>query len=120
MIGLNSEFQGSISCLAFSKVDHGHQLAVVDDGNEKWLSIWNWQAGQKLANTKSYGDLVFLVEYSPYDKNSLVTCGKQHIAFWLLDFSQSYLTKKMGLFESSSQAAFSFKLEKPKYILCSK
>ena len=116
IIGLNAEFQVSICCLAFSKADNGQQLAVIDDGGEKWISIWNWQNGQKLANTKCYSDLVFSCEFSPFEKSSLVTCGKQHVFFWSLD---NALTKKMGLFESSSQAAFSFRLEKPKYILSS-
>ncbi len=122
IIGLNTnsslEFNNSICCLAFSRADGGAQLCAVDDGNEKWLSIWNWQTGQRNSNVKCHGDLVFQAEFSPIDKNLIVTCGKQHIAFWYLD--GQHVTKKLGVFENSSQTGSTFKIEKPKYILCSK
>lgn len=119
IIGIhNNEFNNSICCLSFSKADGGQQLAVVDDGNEKWLSVWNWQNQQKTSSVKCYGDLVFAAEFSPVDKNLIVTCGKQHIAFWTQD--GAHLNKRMGLFENSSTAGSNFKIEKPKYILCCK
>lgn len=114
--GSNTEFSNSICCLSFSKADGGHQLAIVDDGNEKWLSVWNWQNNTKTSSVKCYGDLVFSAEFSPTEKNLIVTCGKQHIAFWTLE--AQHITKKMGLFESSTVASSNFKVEKPKYILC--
>ena len=119
MIGLGSnniEFQNAICCLSFSRADGGQQLAVVDDGNDKWLSVWNWNSSQKLSGIKCYGDLVFSAEFSPTEKNLIVTCGKQHIAFWQLD--GQHLSKKIGIFENASTASFSIKIEKPKYILC--
>ena len=118
IIGLNNEFNNSICCLSFSKADGGQNLAVVDDGNEKWLSVWNWNNQQKVSSAKCYGDLVFAAEFSPTEKNLIVTCGKQHIAFWSLEGAN--LNKKVGLFESSSTASSNFKIEKPKYILCCK
>jgi microtubule-associated protein-like 1/2 len=71
-----------------------------------------------LCKHKCYGDLVFSAEFSPTEKNLIVTCGKQHIAFWNLD--GHHLSKKMGVFENSSMAGCAIKIEKPKYILCCK
>lgn len=128
IIGLaSSDFTSSISCLSFSKVDGGKQLVVVDEGNDRWMSVWNWQTGYKSANAKCYGDLVFAAEFHPTDKNIIVTCGKQHIFFWNLDNAQ-HLTKRSGIFELYQNAIvtsgngvpvpLSYKIEKPKYILC--
>lgn len=47
-------------------------------------------------------------EFHPLDRNQIVTCGKNHIAFWTLDQGGT-LYKKMGIFESR---------EKPKYVTC--
>ena len=130
VIGLSpggGDFQNSIGCLSFSKADGGNQLCVVDEGNDRWLSVWNWQTGHKSASAKCYGDLVFAAEFHPTDKHIIVTCGKQHIFFWNLDSAQ-HLTKKTGLFELASNTIVtnangsplggSFRLEKPKYVLC--
>lgn len=128
IIGLTSgDFTSSISCLSFSKVDGGKQLVVVDEGNDRWMSVWNWQTAHKTASAKCYGDLVFAAEFHPTDKNIIVTCGKQHIYFWNLDSAQ-HLTKRSGIFElyqnaivtsgNGGQVPLSYKIDKPKYILC--
>jgi microtubule-associated protein-like 1/2 len=115
IIGLNSnEFQNSICCLSFSKVDGGAMLCCVDDASERWLSVWNWQNGTKIASTKCYGDLVFQADFHPTEKNLIVSCGKQHIFFWQLD--AACLTKKSGIFDAAAHG-LSQKLEKPKYVL---
>jgi len=119
IIGLkNSDFQTSICCLTFSKHDSGQKLAIVDDGNEKWLSVWDWEKEKKCANAKCHNDLVFGAEFSPFEKNLIVTCGKQHFALW--NYDEQHLSKKMGIFESSSKASSNFKFDKPKYVTCSK
>ncbi len=110
IIGLNTnapnpkyvEFINSICCLAFSKLAEGAYLAAVDEGNERVLSVWNWQQGQKLCSAKCYSDLVFGVEFHPLDKNVLVTCGKQHVAFWNFVPESQQLTKRMGIFERAT------------------
>ena len=128
VMGLNGkDFTISVSCLSFSKVDGGKHLCAVDDGSDRWLSVWNWSSGQKTASAKCYGDLVFAAEFHPTDKNMIVTCGKGHIYFWHLD-DANHLTKKSGVFDvqqstvvtsaSGASVPANFKLEKPKYILC--
>lgn len=103
-------FTNSITCLTFSKFDSGHQLCCVDDSQERIISVWNWQNGNKIVSTKCYNDLVFSIDYHPTEKNLIVSCGKQHILFWTIDAS-GHLTKKLGIFDGKI-------IEKPKYILC--
>lgn len=47
-------------------------------------------------------------EFHPLDRNTIVTCGKSHIAFWSLDVGGT-LYKRMGIFETR---------DKPKYVTC--
>jgi len=111
IIGLseNFVFSNAVACLAFSKTDGGHQLCAIDDGNEKVISVWNWQNGTKVSSTKCFNDLVFSVEYHPSEKNMLISCGKQHMFFWSMD-SGSHLLKKSAIFDKT--------IDKPKYIIC--
>lgn len=128
VIGLNAnDFTSSVSCLSFSKVDGGKYLCAIDDGNDRWISIWNWQTSHKISSAKCYGDLVLAAEFHPIYSNIIITCGKQHIFFWHLDQAH-HLTKKNGIFELYSNAIVTsgngmpiqanFRVEKPKYILC--
>lgn len=54
-------------------------------------------------------DTVVAAEFHPLDKNSIVTCGKNHISFWTLDAGGT-LYKRQGLFEGSR--------DRPKYVTC--
>jgi WD40 repeat protein len=95
-----NEFSISISCLAFSRVDSGEHLAIVDEGNI--LSVWNWQQAQKVCSSKCHSDIVLAVEFHPTEKSVMVTCGKQHVNFWTFDPSLNppqSLSKRMGIFE---------------------
>ncbi|RNA10719.1 echinoderm microtubule-associated -like 1 isoform X5 [Brachionus plicatilis] len=119
---IGSEFQSSISCLSFSKVN-GDVLAVVDDGNDKFLSLWQWETGLKLASTKCYSDAVLNCEFHPLEKNLLFTSGKQHLFYWTFD--GALLHKKTAVFEpasntliQNSESTKNAKLEKPKFVLC--
>lgn len=47
-------------------------------------------------------------EFHPLDRHSVVTCGKSHISFWVLDQGGT-LYKRMGIFENR---------DKPKYVTC--
>lgn len=105
VIGLGV-FERGVACVSFSK-DGGSELAVVDDANEHVLSVWEWEKGHKVVDTKSSGDPVFFVEFNPTDSNLIVTCGKSHINFWTRDGNA--IAKKAGIFE---------KLEKPKFVTC--
>ncbi|XP_028968652.1 echinoderm microtubule-associated protein-like 2 [Galendromus occidentalis] len=106
VIGIG-EFDRAISCLTFSKLDGGTILAIVDDSTDHTLSLWEWQKGHKIAETKSASEPVLAVEFHPIDRLQLVTLGKGHLHFW--DFENSTLTKRVGIFE---------KAHKAKYVLC--
>lgn len=50
-------------------------------------------------------DPVLSVEFSPVDRNTIVSCGRSHITFWLHEHGM--LAKRQGVFEAR---------EKPKYV----
>ncbi|XKL65549.1 hypothetical protein PGB90_008969 [Kerria lacca] len=111
VIGLG-EFERSISCLSFSKTDGGSLLCAVDEANDHNISVWDWQRndkGYRITETKCSMDTVVAAEFHPLDKNSIVTCGKNHINFWTLDAGGT-LYKRQGLFEGSR--------DRPKYVTC--
>ena len=45
------------------------------------------------------------VDFSPVDRNTIITCGKGHIAFWV--YENGMLAKRLGIFENR---------ERPKYV----
>ncbi|XP_022826453.1 echinoderm microtubule-associated protein-like 2 isoform X4 [Spodoptera litura] len=101
----------AVQCVAFSRADGGALLAAVDDGPDHTISVWDWQRPDKghcLAETKCSVDTVVACEFHPLDRNQIVTCGKNHIAFWTLD-QTNMLYKRMGVFETR---------DKPKYVTC--
>ena len=53
-------------------------------------------------------DTVVAAEFHPLERNSIVTCGKNHINFWTLD-NGGTIYKRMGIFENR---------DKPKYVTC--
>ncbi|CAH1124195.1 unnamed protein product [Ceutorhynchus assimilis] len=109
VIGIN-DFEVAVCCLSFSKADGGSLLVAVDDSTDHTISVWDWQKGEnghRITETKCSVDTIVAAEFHPLDKNTVVTCGKSHIAFWTLDTGGT-LYKRMGIFETR---------EKPKYVL---
>ncbi|KAK6645396.1 hypothetical protein RUM43_001673 [Polyplax serrata] len=109
-IGMN-EFEKSICCLTFSKVDGGALLCAIDESMDHTITVWDWQKkerGAKLTENKCSVDTVIAAEFHPLDRHCIVTCGKSHIAFWILD-QNGTLYKRMGIFENR---------DKPKYVTC--
>ncbi|KAK9876491.1 hypothetical protein WA026_013867 [Henosepilachna vigintioctopunctata] len=108
IIGMN-DFEMSVCCLSFSKADGGAILVAVDDVPDHTISVWDWQRGEngyKITETKCSVDTVVSAEFHPLDRNTIVTSGKSHIAFWTLDVNGT-LFKRTGIFESR---------DKPKYV----
>ncbi|XP_077290985.1 echinoderm microtubule-associated protein-like 2 isoform X2 [Arctopsyche grandis] len=106
-----SEMERGVCCISFSRADGGTLLCAVDQGNEHNISVWDWQRGErgsKITETKCSVDTVVAAEFHPLDRNQIVTCGKNHIAFWTLDQGGT-LYKRMGIFENR---------DKPKYVTC--
>ncbi|GBP33928.1 Echinoderm microtubule-associated protein-like 1 [Eumeta japonica] len=101
------QLRRSVACVGFSRGDNGTLLACVDDAPDHALSVWEWRRGHCLAETKCSVDTVVAAEFHPLDRNQLVTCGKNHIAFWTLD-QGNVLYKRLGVFER----------DKPRYVTC--
>ncbi|KAK4308983.1 hypothetical protein Pmani_019360 [Petrolisthes manimaculis] len=107
VIGI-SDIERSVACLAFSKADGGSLLVAVDEAPDHNMSVWDWSRGErgyKLLETKCSADQVLAVEFSPVDKSTIITCGKNHISFW--SYESGMLAKRMGIFENR---------ERPKYV----
>ncbi|XP_041351866.1 echinoderm microtubule-associated protein-like 2 isoform X3 [Gigantopelta aegis] len=108
VIGLG-DFDRAVCCVSFSKLDGGCQLVAVDDANEHVISVWDISRDRphKLTETKSSTEPVLAVEFHPFEKNSIVSCGKSQISFWSVEGGT--LSKKQGIYD---------KHEKPKFVLC--
>ncbi|XP_069973076.1 echinoderm microtubule-associated protein-like 2 isoform X19 [Penaeus vannamei] len=107
IIGI-SDIERSVACLAFSKADGGSLLVAVDEAPDHNMSVWDWSRGErgyKLLETKCAADQVLAVDFSPVDRNTIITCGKNHISFW--NYESGMLAKRMGIFENR---------ERPKYV----
>ncbi|XP_050729879.1 echinoderm microtubule-associated protein-like 2 isoform X5 [Eriocheir sinensis] len=103
-----SDIERSVACLAFSKADGGGLLVAVDEAPDHNMSVWDWSRGDrgyKLLETKCSADQVLAVEFSPVDRNTIITCGKNHISFW--SYESGMLAKRTGIFENR---------ERPKYV----
>ena len=48
----SGELERGVSCIAFSQLDGGALLACVDEGQERTLSVWEWQKGVKVTENK--------------------------------------------------------------------
>ncbi|XP_068508539.1 echinoderm microtubule-associated protein-like 3 isoform X1 [Syngnathus scovelli] len=105
-IGLGT-FQRGVVSVAFSTMDAGVFLCVIDESNEHMLSVWDCARGSKQAEVKTTNETVFAVDFHPGDSGNIITCGKSHVYFWTLSAGQ--FTKKQGIFG---------KYKKPKFIQC--
>ncbi|KAG5448106.1 Echinoderm microtubule-associated protein-like 1 [Clonorchis sinensis] len=110
ILGLG-EFGRGICCISFSKTDGGARLCVVDDAQDHVISVWEWQKGKKITDTKCSADPVVAAEFHPLDESSIVTCGKNQLNFWTLDGNT--LSKKSAIFETGKISC-----DKPKFVLC--
>ncbi|KAL7641708.1 UNVERIFIED_CONTAM: hypothetical protein RMT77_007581 [Armadillidium vulgare] len=103
-----SDIEKSVACLAFSRADGGGLLVAVDEAPDHNMSVWDWSKGErgfKLMETKCAADQVLSVEFSPLDRNTIITCGKNQLAFWV--YESGMLAKRVGIFENR---------ERPKYV----
>ncbi|XP_061619079.1 echinoderm microtubule-associated protein-like 3 isoform X2 [Phyllopteryx taeniolatus] len=105
-IGLGT-FQRGVGSVAFSTVDSGAFLCVIDESNEHMLSVWDCARGSKQAEVKTTTETVLAVDFHPSDNGNIITCGKSHVYFWTLNAGQ--FAKKQGIFG---------KYKKPKFIQC--
>lgn len=46
------------------------------------ICIWDWKKEEKLASTRGHKDMIFVIEWNPFNINYLVSVGEKHIKFW--------------------------------------
>uniref|UniRef100_A0A915IDZ2 HELP domain-containing protein n=1 Tax=Romanomermis culicivorax TaxID=13658 RepID=A0A915IDZ2_ROMCU len=71
-----AHFEKFPCCLSFSKANGGVHLAAIEDTIDHPITIWDWQYGRKVAETKTGNDPVFALEFHTSDKTLLISCGK--------------------------------------------
>ena len=70
------------------------------------LTIWDLENGTISLQTKSFGQEVYKVAFSPYDDGLLTTCGLGHVCFWTVaqTFTGLKLQGKIGKFGKVDQS----------------
>ncbi|XP_063975526.1 echinoderm microtubule-associated protein-like CG42247 isoform X1 [Diachasmimorpha longicaudata] len=77
-----TEFQMGVSALAFSQLNGGSYVLVVDAGREAILSVWQWQWGHLLGKVATLQEDLTGAAFHPLDDNLLITHGRGHLTFW--------------------------------------
>lgn len=60
----------------------GKKLADVGLDDDHSICIWDWKKEEKLASTRGHKDMIFVIEWNPFNVNYLVSVGEKHIKFW--------------------------------------
>lgn len=63
-------------------VGDGKKLADVGLDDDHSICIWDWKKEEKLASTRGHKDMIFVIEWNPFNINYLVSVGEKHIKFW--------------------------------------
>ncbi|XP_025084154.1 echinoderm microtubule-associated protein-like 2 isoform X3 [Pomacea canaliculata] len=102
-------FSKAVMCVAFSP--HAEFLAAVDNSSpQKILSIWDLRTATKIAENGLESQTVCDMDFNPKHENILVTCGKEHLAWWrVFPDAQRLSVSALPDYEKSLRA---------KYIVC--
>lgn len=90
-----------IICVDFS--GDGKKLADVGLDDDHSICIWDWKKEEKLASTRGHKDMIFVLEWNPFNPNYLVSVGEKHIKFWAQ--RDSKLEKRPVTFGKAGTAA---------------
>lgn len=90
-----------IICVDFS--GDGKKLADVGLDDDHSICIWDWKKEEKLASTRGHKDMIFVIEWNPFNVNYLVSVGEKHIKFWTQ--KNSKLEKRPVTFGKAGTAA---------------
>ncbi|XP_049993151.1 echinoderm microtubule-associated protein-like 3 isoform X3 [Alexandromys fortis] len=117
-IGLGA-FERGVGALAFSAVDQGAFLCVVDDSNEHMLSVWDCNRGVKLAEIKKYKKPKFIscFVFLP-DGNILTGDSEGNILTWGRSVSDSKTPGRGGAKETYTIVAQAHAHEGSIFALC--
>ncbi|XP_065657214.1 echinoderm microtubule-associated protein-like 6 [Hydra vulgaris] len=71
-----------IICVDFS--GDGEMLADVGLDDDHCICVWNWKKQEKLATTRGHKDVIYNLEWNPYEVNKFASVGVKHIKFWTI------------------------------------
>ena len=60
----------------------GKKLADVGLDDDHSICVWDWKKEEKLVSTRGHKDMIFVIEWNPFNPNYLVSVGEKHIKFW--------------------------------------
>ncbi|XP_065069605.1 echinoderm microtubule-associated protein-like 6 [Rhopilema esculentum] len=72
-----------IICVDFS--GDGNMLADVGMDDDHCICVWDWRKQEKIASTRGHKDVIYNLEWNPYEVNLFVSVGVKHIKFWAVD-----------------------------------
>lgn len=87
------ECDHGICAVAFSTLNNGAHVTVVDQNKESTLSVWEWSKRDLLGRTATNQRVIIGCAFHPLDNNLIITYGKSHLVFWN--------RRKDGFFERS-------------------
>eukprot|EP01135_Chromosphaera_perkinsii_P001223 Nk52_evm22s162 gene=Nk52_evmTU22s162 len=96
---LKGVHSSGISSLGFS--GDGEKIVSVGLEEHYHIAAWEWATGTMIASCRGSKDRIFDVQFSPYEANSIVSCGVKHIKFW--DLSGNSLLAKKGVFGKTGE-----------------
>ncbi|XP_027264133.1 echinoderm microtubule-associated protein-like 3 isoform X3 [Cricetulus griseus] len=117
-IGLGA-FERGVGALAFSAVDQGAFLCVVDDSNEHMLSVWDCSRGVKLAEIKKYKKPKFIPCFVFLPDGDILTGDSEgNILTWGRSVSDSKTPGRGGTKETYTIVAQAHAHEGSIFALC--
>ena len=88
-------FSGHVIIILFT--GDGKKLADVGLDDDHSICVWDWKKEEKLASTRGHKDMIFVLEWNPFNPNYLVSVGEKHIKFWTQKSNfNSYRKKSTG------------------------
>ena len=89
----NYIYSSSLFFQLWIAIGDGKKLADVGLDDDHSICIWDWKKEEKMVSTRGHKDMIFVIEWNPFDPNYLVSVGEKHIKFWtqkgIVNFNQS-------------------------------
>lgn len=57
-------------------------LVSISTSPDYSITVWDWEKEELILKAKAFGQDVYSVDFSPYNKSTIVTSGAGHIRFW--------------------------------------
>eukprot|EP01006_Ploeotia_vitrea_P044073 TRINITY_DN66802_c4_g1_i1.p1 TRINITY_DN66802_c4_g1~~TRINITY_DN66802_c4_g1_i1.p1 ORF type:complete len:807 (-),score=500.45 TRINITY_DN66802_c4_g1_i1:110-2446(-) len=96
----------AVRCVGFST--DGKYLASVGHDNAFTLSVWDWEAGKRLASLSADAPPHKIFQLVWSSESEFVTVGSKHVYFWTFDAEAGTLKKGRGLLRGGNYKLQSF------------